>query len=269
MREPASLAQSYLRAVYARDFSTAYGYVSSDDQRARNLTQYLRQRAPFNGFALEAAKLLASMIEVEVVSNQVAASRILLTVRYNAPDPERISELLRGWNAYRLNSLPLGQRREIIETIHKQKRDQALVMISGEEKLTLVRQGDEWRVFLDWARGVTIPFRAILTEAGGAANLDVSLSRKQATIQPGDVFEVDLKIKNRTQNVMVISIGHLVHPRELTDYLQIVQCGFLLPIKLEPGKEQEYSGTYLLRGSLPDGVRQLNLDYDFRQIRAP
>jgi len=30
-----------------------------------------------------------------------------------------------------------------------------------------------------------------------------------------------------------------------------VQCGFLLPITLQPGKEQEYSGTYMLRGSLP------------------
>jgi hypothetical protein len=32
--------------------------------------------------------------------------------------------------------------------------------------------------------------------------------------------------------------------------------------------EHEYSATYLLRGSLPDGVRQLNLDYDFRPVRA-
>jgi hypothetical protein len=268
MREPAALAQSYLRALYARDFSAAYGYVSSDDRRARNLTQYLRQRAPFNGFALEVARLLASMIEVHVVSAQVAATRMLLTVRYSAPDPERISALLRGWNAYQLNSLPLGERREIIEAIHKQKRDQALAMISGEEKLTLVREGHQWRIFLDWARGVTIPFRAILTEATGASNLDVSLSRTQAIVQPGDLFEVDLKIKNRTQEVMVIRIGHLVHPTALADYLQIVQCGFLLPIKLEPGMEHEYSATYLLRGSLPDGVRQLNLDYDFRPVRA-
>jgi hypothetical protein len=41
-----------------------------------------------------------------------------------------------------------------------------------------------------------------------------------------------------------------------------------LPLRLEPGQEQEYSGTYLLRGSLPEGVRELRLSYDFRLNRA-
>jgi hypothetical protein len=47
----------------------------------------------------------------------------------------------------------------------------------------------------------------------------------------------------------------------------MVQRGFLLPVTLPPGKEQEYSGSYLLRGSLPEGMRQLNLTYDFRILQ--
>jgi hypothetical protein len=65
---------------------------------------------------------------------------------------------------------------------------------------------------------------------------------------------------------VVVRIGHLIQPKELADYIEIVQCGFLLPVRLEPGIEQEYSGTYLLRGTLPEGVHHLNLDYDFRPI---
>jgi len=63
--DPTSVTRAYLRAVYARDFAEAYRYVSAEDRRARNLNQYLRQRGPFNGFALEVARMLAAMVEVK------------------------------------------------------------------------------------------------------------------------------------------------------------------------------------------------------------
>lgn len=265
MREPASVTRAYLRAVYARDFAAAYRYVSEEDHRAKNLNQYLRQRGPFNGFALEIARTLAAMIEIEITTTQVAASRILLTARYSAPDPEKIAPLLRHWNGYQLNSLSAAERQQLIAAIERRKRDGLMDMISGQEQLTLITEGDEWRIFFDWARGVTIPFRAVVGELDG--RLDVYLSRNQAVIQPGEVFELVLKIRNRSHNPVIVRIGHLVQPKELSDYLEIVQCGFLLPIKLQPGVEQEYFVTYLLRGSLPEGVHQLSLDYDFRPIQ--
>ena len=265
MREPASVTRAYLRAVYARDFAAAYRYVSEEDHRAKNLNQYLRQRGPFNGFALEIARTLAVMIEIEITTTQVAASRILLSARYRAPDPEKIAPLLRHWNAYQLNSLSAAERQQVIAAIERRKRDGLMDMISGQEQLTLVKEDDEWRIFFDWARGVTIPFRAIVGELDG--RLDVYLSRKQAVIQPGEVFELVLKLRNRSEDPVILRIGHLIQPKELADYLEIVQCGFLLPVKLQPGIEQEYSGTYLLRGSLPEGVYQLNLDYDFRRLQ--
>ena len=37
-----------------------------------------------------------------------------------------------------------------------------------------------------------------------------------------------------------------------------------MPVTIPAGKEQEYSGTYLVRGSLPEGIKELKLTYDFR-----
>lgn len=261
-RQPASVAHAYLRAVYARDFADAYRYVSAEDQRARNLNQYLRQRGPFNGFALEAARTLAVLVDIETTQTQIGANRVQLTARYKAPDPEKLSPLLRQWNGYRLNALSAGERRQIIEAIDGKKRDGSMQMITGEEKLTLIKEDDQWRIFFNWAAGVTIPFRTIVAEP--AAALDVNLSRTQVVSAPGEVFEIQLKLKNRSAEPIVTRIGHHVEPRELAEYLEIVQCGFLLPVKLQPGAEQEYSATYLLRGSLPEGVHQLNLTYDFK-----
>ncbi len=268
IRQPASVAHAYLRAVYARDFAEAYRYVSGEDQRARNLNQYLRQRGPFNGFALDVARMLAAMVEVKTTQTQTVSNRVLLTVHYTAPDPEKLSALLRHWNGYQLNSLSPTERKQIIEAIESKKRDRSIEMIAGEEKLTLMKEGDEWRIFLDWAAGVTIPIHTIVAEPAAAAAIDVRFSPKQVATQPGEVFEIILKIKNLSPQPITTRIGHLVEPKELADYFEIVQCGFLLPVSLQPGVEQEYSATYLLRGSLPEGVRKLSLNYDFRLDQA-
>jgi hypothetical protein len=264
-REPVSVIRAYLRAVYARDFAEAYRYISSEDQRARDLNQYLRQRGAFNGFALKASKMVAALVEIEASQKQVAPNRLLMVARYRAPDPEKLSALLRHWNGYQLNSLSTAEREQVIVTIEQQTRDGSLTMIQGEEKLILAKEGGDWRIVLNWAAGVTIPLQTIVVDP---ATIEVTLSRKQVVIQPGELFDIVLRIKNRSKQPVIARIGHIVEPKELADYLDFVQCGFLLPVKLPPELEQEYSGTYLLRGSLPEGVRRLSLTYDFRLDQA-
>ena len=263
LSDPAAVIRAYLRALYARDFAAAYRYISLEDQRVRSLPQYLRQRSPFSGFALEIARKVAAAVEVETTVPQAASARVPLTARYRAPDPDKLAPLMRHWSGYQLNSLSAAERGQLLEAIQRKERDQSIAMISGHENLMLVREGHEWRIFLNWAQGVAIPLRALVRQDA----LDVEFSPDQAVIQPGEVFEVILKLRNRSQDAVVLRIAHLIQPTELADFLEIVQCGFLLPVKLLPGAEQEYSGTYLLRGSLPEGVHQLNLDYEFRPIR--
>jgi cytochrome c oxidase assembly protein Cox11 len=163
-----------------------------------------------------------------------------------------------------LNSLESRDVSQIIETLDKKKRDGSFEMIEIEEKLELVKEGDEWRIFLNWAVGVKIPFRLVLANV---ADLDVALSKSEVVVYPGDLFEIELKIKNRSKQPVVARIGHLIEPRNVTNFLDFVECGFLLPITLPPGKEQEYFARYLLRDTLPEGVHQLNLTYDFRLLQ--
>jgi len=117
---------------------------------------------------------------------------------------------------------------------------------------------------LNWGAGVKIPFRLDLSNSAG---LDVTFSKDQIVTQPGEPFEIILKIKNQTDQPVVMRIGHLIEPTHVADYLDFVQCGLLFPVTIAPGKEEQFSGTYLLRGSLPEGVRQISLTYDFRLLR--
>jgi hypothetical protein len=263
LQDPVSVAVAYLRATYARDYIDAYRYLSSEDRRVKDLNRYVQQKGAYYGFTLEAAKKLAEFIDIKPTTKPESQNRVQVIAHFKAPDLGKISPLVLGWNTYQLNLLPVGERKRIIENIERKNHERALEMNEGEEKLELIRDGNEWRIFLNWAAGVKIPFRLVLS---AAPELEVNVSPREVAIQPGDVFEVFLKIKNRSSRPLIARIGHLVEPQAVADYFDFVECGFLLPVTLQPG-EQEYSGRYMLRGSIPDSVHQLSLTYDFKLLQ--
>jgi len=46
--------------------------------------------------------------------------------------------------------------------------------------------------------------------------------------------------------------------------LDLVECTLLLPVRLRPGEEQIYNSTYVVRGDLPDGIKSLDVTYEFK-----
>ena len=263
-QDPMTVIQSYLRATYARDFVAAYRFISAEDRKVRDVNRYVQQRGPYSGFILDAARKLSEFIEVGTLNAQESPRGVRVAIKYRVPDPQKIAPLLLNWDPRRLNSLPAAERKQIIDALDQRKQQGSLEMSEGTETFELIREADEWRVFLNWAAGVKIPLKLDLSKS---PDLDVVLSKNEFVVQPGDLFEIVLKIKNRTQQPMTVRIGHLVEPSPIADYLDFVQCGFLLPVTVQPDKEQEFSGTYMLRGSLPEGVRGLNLTYDFHQLK--
>jgi hypothetical protein len=264
MRDPTQVIEAYLRATYARDFVQAYRFISAEDRRGRDLDRYVRQRGPFSGFTLEVAKRLSHWVDIRLLEKQETPDRIHAVIAYRVADPKKIGPLVLNWDPYRLNVLSGGERRDLLDTLDKKRHDGSIHMSQGEEKFELVKEGDEWRIFLNWAAGIKIPLRVDLSRT---SDLDVALSRHEFVLQPGELFEVSLKIRNKTNQPVTTRIGHLVEPQAVADYLDFVQCGFLLPVTLVPGKEQEFSGTYMLRGSLPEGVHQMALSYEFRVVK--
>ncbi len=263
-QDPARVLQAYVRATYARDFVAAYRFISAEDRKVRDLNRYVQQRGSYGGFILEAARKLSEFIQVETLSTQESPHGIRMEIKYRVPDPQKIAPQLLNWDPRRLNSLPAAERKQIIDALDKRKQEGSLEMTEGQEIFELIREANDWRIFLNWAAGVKIPLRLDLSKS---TDLDIALSKNEFVLQPGEVFEIVLKIKNHAKQPVTVRIGHLVEPSLIADFLDFVQCGFLLPVTVQPEKEQEFSGTYMLRGSLPEGIRQLNLTYDFRQLQ--
>jgi hypothetical protein len=257
-QDPLQTVDRYMRAIYARDYDEAYRYIADRDRRLKDRTSYARDRGAFNGFTLEVARKLASFIQWRASEKQFDTDRATITVQVKVPDSGKLASLLHEWESDKLDALSHAERGATLaklETLHGQGR---LDMIEGADTFQLIKENDAWKIFLDWAAGVSVSFRTAIP-----SNIPVQaqIERSQVASGAGKIFQVGLKIKNTGQEQLLARIGHLVDPHEFRDYLDLVECGFLLPVRLAPGKEEEFTSTYLLRGSLPESVRELSVTY--------
>lgn len=255
------ILSEYLRAIYSRDFKQAYRFVSAEDKRLKNEGIYIRERGPFDGFALQAAKKLSEFIEFKPVQIKLNDNRARITLAFKAPDTNSLGSLLLDWDEERLDAQPPDAQKKLLATLDSLKRKNGLEMIEGQEEFTLVKEGGSWRLFFDWASGVSINFATALPEDG---ILEAKPTIKETVIKPNELFTIAYRVKNLTDNEVFARITHRVEPQPFTEHLDLVECGLLLPVRIPPGEEQSYSSTYVVRGDLPDGMKHINVTYEFK-----
>jgi hypothetical protein len=259
--DPVEVVTKYLKLLYARDFSRAYQFISAADRQLKTRNDYVRERGPFDGFAHEVARKLSSFIEIQPVTQRIDGAQNRLRLALRLPDAEALSDLVLEWDENRLKALPQSEQKRILATLDRLARAEKLPMIEGEEEFILVREGSKWKVFLDWAAGVQVKFDTTLPANGGLA---AQPTIKETIARSGDLFTIGFKVKNTGAGEVVTRIAHRVEPKEMAEYLDLVECALLLPVRLQPGEEQIYKSTYVVRGDLPDGTKSLNVTYEFK-----
>ena len=172
-----------------------------------------------------------------------------------------LSAILLDWDEERLNALPLSTQRDILTTLDKMNRAGQIETIDGREEFTLVKEGASWRVYLNWAAGVRMNYDAVVPPSKSIEAVPVN---KATTIRPNELFTIAYRVKNRTAQPISTRITHRIEPNELRQHLDIVDCALLLPVELPPGQESEFTTTYMVRGDLPEGIKELNVTYDFQ-----
>ena len=254
----AIVLDKYVKAVYARDFRSAYEQISSADQRLKDVHSYSHERGEYRDFALEAARSVAQSVNIRLAELRIDQERAAVKVKVNVPDATKLSPLMLQWDSERLESLSITERKRLLDAIGRQRADKTMAMVSGEESFNLVKEAGNWKVFLNWAAGIRLTFQPAIPTS---SPVQIKIEQTDVASRPGQVFRVAMKIKNTGKQTLLTRIGHLVEPHELREYLDLVDCGFILPVRLQAGKEEEFVTTYLLRGTLPDTVRQLSVTY--------
>ncbi len=260
--DPVGVLTHYLRAIYSRDFRLAYRFISVPDQRLKNEKVYVRERGPFTGFTLAAARKLSQLIEFTPAQiRRENDGRAQITLAFRAPDMNGLGTLLLDWDEERLNALPPNEQKKILTAIDNLKRSGGLEMIEGHEEFALVREGGNWRMFLDWASGVKVGFATLVPQDG---LLEVKPTIKETVTRPNELFTIAYRVKNLTDKDLYTRISHRVEPAALAEHLDLVECALLLPVKILAGEEQTFSSTYVVRDDIPDGTKRIDVTYEFK-----
>lgn len=259
--EPVAVLEKYLKSLYARDFRQAYRFISAADRELKTRSGYVRERGSFDGVALEAARKLSGLIAIRPVTQQFDGTQNHFKVALKLPDANAVSDLLLGWDEKRLNALPGPEQKKLLTTIDQLIQDEKLPMIEGEEEFILVQEGSQWKIFLNWAAGVQVKFATTLPPS---AAVTAQPTIKETVTRSGDLFTVGFKVKNNGASEILTRIVHRVQPKEIAEYLDLVECALLLPVRLRPGEEQIFNSTYIVRGDLPEGTRTLDVTYEFK-----
>jgi len=258
---PVRTINAYLKSAYAHDHKKAYRLISNRDRGIKPEELYIQEKGPFSGFTLTVAAKLAEMIEIRQTGalENSAATKVKFNVKL--PDASSLSALLLDWDQDKLNALPPQRQREILATLDQLRRAGKLKFIEGEEELTLVKENGLWRVLFDWAAGLRVQYDATVpsTEVIEATPLN-----RETSVRANELFTIAYRVRNVSDQAIATRIVHRVEPQELRQHLDLVECALLLPVKLKPGEVREFSSTYMVRGDLPDGSKQVKVTYDFQ-----
>ena len=169
-----------LHARYVNDARAVYALAAAVDRRARTLEEHLASHPSFPDDFQELIGELARFIEVRSADRDLQAQSGVVTVRGSVPNanhPETY-RLLHGEGD--AAALSLRARRA---ELRRRGRAGTLPVIEFTEQVELVREEERWTVFLDWAVGYTIHFRAEVREQ---LPFEFSVEPASITLKPGE-----------------------------------------------------------------------------------
>jgi len=264
---PEEVALEYARALYASDAAHAYRLISAEDRRMKDEQMFLQERGTVKGFALEVGRQLASFITATPIEKTATGERTTVKLELRLPDanaPE-IAALVYAWDERRLNALSKAEQRQIIQKLNDLHQARQLPMLEGEESFELVREASVWRVFLDWAHGVRVRFRASIKDA---IPVDVTVSPGEVRATPGERVGVTVRVENRSRGDIVTRVGHRIEPRTQADALALLQCPLFVPVTLKAGEVEEFRSVYMVMKDVPDKAKEFQVTYEFLPVSA-
>jgi cobyrinic acid a,c-diamide synthase len=143
-----TVLQDYLTAVYARDYATAYQWLSEADRRQQSLAQYEQDNQPFKGASLALAQRLAKEIVIReaVVERQGDRATVQTTLGLPNGNAEEVSRLLLAPGGF--EEAPRAELEERMAKLDALIASGQLPRLDSEDTWTLVRDPAGWRILL-------------------------------------------------------------------------------------------------------------------------
>ena len=266
---PEEALEAYLRAIYARDFGTAYELIAQADRELKTKRDYLKENGPFSGAALDLTTLLAEFIRFEYSGiNIQGQDDATVTFRATVPDTDApiLRDLLLAFDQQSLKALSAGKRAARARQLRQLANDGELPLITGgEETWTLVREQGDWHVVLSWSAALDIHF-----DAQTMAGLPWSFVPLQSNLRvmPGETLQTYYRVKNLADTPTTAKARHVFPTPEHADYLDIIYCFCYLQQTLAAGEEKMFAVVFRPRYETPDTITEMRVRYEFFPLDA-
>jgi hypothetical protein len=148
-QEILTVLQAYLAAAYARDYATAYQWLSDADQRSKSLVHYEQDNQPFKGASLVLAQRLAKEIVIQeaVVERQGDHATVRTTLSLPAGNADEVSHLLLAPGGF--EEAPGDELEERTAKLEALIAGGQLPRLEAEDTWILVRDPAGWRIRLE------------------------------------------------------------------------------------------------------------------------
>ena len=261
---PEEALEAYLRAIYARDFATAYELIAQADRALKPKRDYVKESGAFSGAALDLTTLLAEFIRFEYSGiNIKGQDDATVTFRAIVPDTNDpvLRDLLMGFEQHSLMTLAAGERAARARKLRQLAAAGELPLITGgEETWTLVREKGDWHVVLGWTAALDIHF-----DAQTMAGLPWSFVPLQSDLRvmPGETLQTYYRVKNLADTTIAAKARHVFPEPEHANYLDIIYCFCYLQQTLEPGEEKLFAVVFRPSYETPDTITEMHVRYEF------
>ena len=255
------VATRLLHARYVNDAAAVYELASAADRRWRTLEQHVAGHPQFPAEFQELIGELGEFIEIRGVESDLQGDGGVVTVHGavpNANHPE-VRDLLYGEGAAAGSPL-----RERSDELRRRGRGGTLPVIEFSQRVELVREGEHWKVFLDWAVGFTIHFRAEVREQ---LPFEFSVQPASITLKPGETGSATFHVRNVSDAEVRAKAGHLFDPPVAFLHTELVQCFCFFEDTYAPGEERELPVAVRLGWDIPADIGEITMLYEYYPLQ--
>lgn len=263
--EPAAVARAYFEAFYANDHPAAYSLISETDQHHVSEKEHLAENDTFTGRALEMTRALVRHVSYRDLKTEVKGDRATVSFTVTAPrasDPALSSRFL-DYDEASLAALPSAEWGRLLAGIDKLGKERRLPLVERQERLELVREGSDWRIFLNWAASVRLHFSGATMEG---LPWEFLPAQPMVRVQPGQTFQTYYRARNLGNRKITGKAIHAVSPKPAHPHLTMVECFCFNEQPLAPGEAAVMPVVFRVSAKMPKTIKDVAVFYEFYPI---
>jgi hypothetical protein len=259
------VALAYAQAVYARDYNTAWEFISATDKEVKSRQVYLAENASFTGLEQEVAYILAGWIQFTETDVQIGGNRATVTAHVKAPNGNQaeVYEVLQA--AKRGGEGTSAERQALLDRLQALYTSGQIEILGGEQTFTLVREGVGWRMAVGWADAVVVKLTA---EVSPDLPWEFYPLQIEVYALPGETLTAVYRATNRSDQPTTGKARHFILPEENEPYFTSIQCFCFIQQTLDPDETIDMKLIFRLDYNIPADVRQLENKYVFYDIES-